>query len=759
MTAVCCPLTFIIFAIMRIILLYILLALLGQQTTVNGQQTPFLESENLKNSESEKGCEPRTMSHETFLETENLKTSESEKRLKTNDERQKVQSSKALALSSHLEVQNPSQIFNFSDSQILYFENQIRLADSLYKNYLPQYNFEEVKAAVMFFDSLRLTTDNSQRTTDFLETENLKNSESEKSCEPRAMSNEPFLESENLKTSESEKGRNANDERLMVQSSEALAQSSQLEAQSPSQIFNFSDSQILFLRAKAHYYHAVGLTERDDVVGACEHYFIALEIMELETENLKTSKSEKGRRVTRTQSHKDAKSQSDCLSDSATQILCDRETLRPCDLNNEDYEKIRFLSLVYTRLGELFLSEDYCNLAISKYRKALKYVLLLGENSFIANTYKCLGHSYQLYNMPDSALYYYNKSLETNHELPNRLDVEKCIARIMFYKGERDSAYSIIRNNLNIIDNYGPKDAYYTLLGEMYYEDKEYDSAVHYLVLSLSVTQYKHTIISSSKRLSSIYNILGDHEKVTYYDRITLSVLDKEQEKNGDVTKLHDVYRRYSDSRRKLEYDTEMAELRNINLNIFISVLIILTILLAINYVIRHKNDKKVMLHDETISAKETEIHKMKEEISVIKKENEILSNELESIKTDFPVITDKNIMEYYNCDICKRILAEIDRVELEQLKINSIPCLSAEDLALIELEANLHLNGYVKHILIKHPELKKQDIHCICLSLLNINEPTIAVLLGRSYNAVWTRMKKIRTTMNINSNADLLHI
>ena len=32
---------FIIFAIMRMLLLYILLALLGQQTTVNGQQTPF----------------------------------------------------------------------------------------------------------------------------------------------------------------------------------------------------------------------------------------------------------------------------------------------------------------------------------------------------------------------------------------------------------------------------------------------------------------------------------------------------------------------------------------------------------------------------------------------------------------------------------------------------------------------------------------------------------------------------------------------
>ena len=55
---------------MRMLLFYILLALLGQQTTVNGQQTPFLESENLKTSESEKGCEQRAMSNESFLESE-----------------------------------------------------------------------------------------------------------------------------------------------------------------------------------------------------------------------------------------------------------------------------------------------------------------------------------------------------------------------------------------------------------------------------------------------------------------------------------------------------------------------------------------------------------------------------------------------------------------------------------------------------------------------------------------------------------------
>ena len=44
-----------------------------QRTTDNGQQTPFLESENLKTSESEKGCEQRAMRF--FLKLRNQWTS------------------------------------------------------------------------------------------------------------------------------------------------------------------------------------------------------------------------------------------------------------------------------------------------------------------------------------------------------------------------------------------------------------------------------------------------------------------------------------------------------------------------------------------------------------------------------------------------------------------------------------------------------------------------------------------------------------
>ena len=148
-----------------------------------------------------------------------------------------------------------SQSDCLSDSATLrpydFYESQIRLADSLYKNYLPQYNFEEVKKAMEFFDSVQLSAVSRQR---------------------RGLFN-----------------KKADNKNILIAESRLLT------------------------AAKAHYYHAVGLTERDDIIGACEHYLRALEIMEPETENLKTSKSGK-----KAQSRKAARSQGDCLSDSAT---------------------------------------------------------------------------------------------------------------------------------------------------------------------------------------------------------------------------------------------------------------------------------------------------------------------------------------------------------------------------------------------------------------------------------------------------------
>ncbi|MBQ8223012.1 MAG: tetratricopeptide repeat protein, partial [Bacteroidales bacterium] len=242
---------------------------------------------------------------------------------------------------SHLVSKSPSK--DDRNNSVTYYESQIRLADSLYKNYLPQYNFDEVKAAVMFF---------------------------EKSTSHQ-VSKSPSRDNQN----------NSLTWRLVDSLTHSLVDSL------THRLIDFN-----YLSARAHYYHAVGLTERDDVVGACEHYLRALEIMEIETKNLKAPKLQNFR-TSKLQNH----------GDSVTRRLGD-----------SNYEKIRFLALIYNRLGRLFLNENYCELAITKYRKTLKYVEILEDELAKSNVLKELGNSYQLANKPDSALYYYNESLKYN---------------------------------------------------------------------------------------------------------------------------------------------------------------------------------------------------------------------------------------------------------------------------------------------------------------------------------------------------------
>ena len=156
---------------MRILVVFILFLFLGQQTTVNGQQTLCTVPEPV---------EGTTLGASTISATAYSRTIDS------------------------------------CPLSVDFYESQIRKADSLYKNYLPQYNFDEVKAAMEFFDSLRLskTTDNGQRTTDIFHRSKTK------SCTSDAYS----------------------------------------------RTVDCCPLSVDFICAKAHYYHAVGLTEKDDIV-------------------------------------------------------------------------------------------------------------------------------------------------------------------------------------------------------------------------------------------------------------------------------------------------------------------------------------------------------------------------------------------------------------------------------------------------------------------------------------------------------------
>jgi tetratricopeptide (TPR) repeat protein len=503
-----------------------------------------------------------------------------------------------------------------------------------------------------------------------------------------------------------------------------------------------------------HYYHAVGLTEKDDIVGACEHYLIALEIME-------DDDLIKSHRDTKTQRHKG-------------KGLCDSAALRLCDFNKEDYEKIRFMALIYTRLGKLFLNENYCDLAITKYSKALKYVEMIDERSFMADILKFLGNSYQLSNNVDSALYYYNESLKCNSSLNNKLDVEKNIAQILFYKGERDSAYRLINDNLNKLEGYAAKYSYYQILGEMYHSDNSYDSAIKYLNLSMCATN-KHTILASSNILTTIYDSIGNINLKFFYDSISLSILSSNHNKSIYKTKLQNVYSEYENRKQVREIEKEKIESRKHIVKYLIISLSFTLVLVYIIFVLRHryrkdkiKYDKKIFNMNSEISEKNVEIENGKQTISVINSElenltkkydklsNDYISNKKELEKTLSRKITKNDIKNFCNCENSKKILANIDNIKNSNLKINNLAALTNKELRQLLDDADICLYDFTATITNKYPKLNDEDLYCICLLLLNIKGPTIAALLGKEYNSVWSRIKKIYSIIGINSKENL---
>ena len=498
---------------------------------------------------------------------------------------------------SNLESQKPSDSATQNLSNLEY---SILLAEALYKNYLPQSNFDDVKAIV-----------------DYIETETTPNST------------------------------------LLIPD---------------------------YLRAKAHYYHAVGLGERNDVVESCEHYLKALEMMS--------------------------------------------------EIKTLDNEQTRFLYLIYTRLGELFLNEHYCDIAIVKFRQALKYARKLNNDYSVAIILKYIGSVYQFTGEVDSALYYFNKSLNTCYNPINNLDVEKNIAQILFKKGEKDSAYILLKNNLDEIEDYAAKHSYYTLLGEFYYHDNKYDSAIYYFKEGLE-SHYFYTKLNATMRLSAIYDSLNDYEKKAYYDNIISQLFIKNINKDLDKTKLQDIYDKYKNHKNEKEI---LKDRKRIYVITSMSLVLAFIIIMLIRHKYEHTHKELI----NTLDSKERAISDYK--VKLKRKEQKLSEIKMKAeINIDFEA--------YHNSAICQKILNR---------RPTDFTALSESELALLLEAADKNLGNLTNRLKYKYPNLKKDDFYYICLLLLNIEKNKFQYLFGKNRKTIWERLNKIKNIMNISDNDDL---
>ena len=104
------------------------------------------------------------------------------------------------------------------------------------------------------------------------------------------------------------------------------------------------------------------------------------------------------------------------------------------------------------------------------------------SDSILAHANKFVGLAHIETNI-DTAKYYLNRCIEldpTNRF--HKYDIDKAIAYMLYYKeGYKDSAFAILRNNIDKVEHDNVREVYHGFLGEIFINEKEYDSALYHL--------------------------------------------------------------------------------------------------------------------------------------------------------------------------------------------------------------------------------------------------------------------------------------
>lgn len=473
---------------------------------------------------------------------------------------------------------------------------------------------------------------------------------------------------------------NANYQSLLL--SEALyktdkAQSNRDEVQTAVQYFDsiyaiYHTDELAMFAARSHYMNGVGHYENDSVVNALKEYLRTLEIMENHFED-----------------------------------------------NDITGYRAKFMGLTYTRMGEVYYTNNLAEIAVESYKNALRYFERVPYYN-LANTYRHIGASYYLDSRQDSALYYYRKAIVMTNGQKSFVHSASLSesAPIYYDLGFIDSAFMIIRKALSLPTVEDSRLAQYYTLGSLYAKTGQYDSAIFYLKQSIERNSFA-TQTSSADLLISCYNAIGDSTMTAYYTIVYGNCFTKYREYSDIKSELAKIYDTNFGSILRNKYTLMAAHQQRRNI-ILLSTLLFLLLCFTIVFTMKTEKSRK-------------EVSRKNQELAIIKRK-----------------MSASTFMEE---PICKMIMNIVNEQQFKS-KIDYYYyrdfALGKEHLMELREAVNLHYDSFTIRLRNKYPELTDYDIDYCCLYLLGLKDADISALMQRSYRAVCDRNKKLRSIFRI---------
>ncbi len=469
---------------------------------------------------------------------------------------------------------------------------------------------------------------------------------------------------------------------------------------------------IAFLNSKVKYYRGVQLEELGDTEEAFKNYIKSLESIENINLNRKNCRT----------FHKDI---------------------------------LHFKALTYTRLSDILYWNDVYIPAIECFTNANELFTLEDNQNALSRNNIILAIIYGLNNDHNKALYHLAiaDSILALNNISSTLknDIESIKASILYNIGYKEEAFNSVIKQYKTLDNTEQAMNIAGILGDMYYEQKNYDSAIYYYEKYFPYNKYSK--INASNNIIEISIITGNEELITKYAKSLAEETNKEITLSSTKTKLSSLYHQYSIKKNdKKFYNVFFTQI------ILISITIIIVFLFGL-YLTKIKKRN----YNKKITEKSNYIDSLKKIVEKTSSENKHIKSHIKSLENEIIEIKNRNSIDHISfekkidsmkknavykkmLDVCSNHSIKTN-VEYPEFQLND-----NEQKELIEL-FNTTFNYGLSKIISEHRGLKHYDLLYFCLYIIGLDEKRISAVTGNTYNTVWNRTKKIQKILGSDKN------
>ena len=294
-----------------------------------------------------------------------------------------------------------------------------------------------------------------------------------------------------------------------------------------------------FLDARAHYINGVGYYERDSIVPACAEYLKALELME----NRFDEKDLVGK-------------------------------------------KARFMTYTYNRLGEMFEEQYMMEPALDCYRHSYDYSVISPISLYsVSNALYRIGKQYDVKGDKDSANYYYSQALVNMPDSTN-LSYRDIISSkaLLNYQINKTAGMAIeeLKRMVGQASDGNEKYTRFLTIGDIYYEEGQYDSARCYLELVFEKNEDLASKIQAAEFLRTIYDTTENKEKSNRYVLFLANHKKLEAEDKAFVSELNKLFQNYLDKKKEIQVEKERKSAVLKVVKIIVPLAVILALLIIV---------------------------------------------------------------------------------------------------------------------------------------------------------------------------------